>query len=177
MRLDDSSALPIVSAPPPPPQRSQLPLLVVGVIAAATLGSTIMYLAMRTKTPAAVVARDAAPPRSAVLASDAATDAAPPIDAASFQPTILVDAGTAIDAGETKPLDDILAASAAERYAEVVEKCLAAPSIAEHGAACTLAACHQHKLVEAKRWFQRVSNARRALVISTCRGLGIQFER
>ncbi len=173
MRLDDSTALPIVTGPPPP-QRSQLPLLLVGVVAAAALGSAIMYLAMRGKTPAAV-ARDAAiavvaPPP--VVDAAAARDAA--IDAPSFQPTILVDAGVAIDA-ETKPLDDILVASAAERYAEVVEKCLAAPSIADHGAACTLAACHQHKLVEAKRWFQRVSNARRTLVVSTCKGLGIQF--
>ncbi len=176
MRLDASSALPIVQGPlPPAPRRSQVPLLVTGIVAAAILGSAVMYLAMRGKTRVAIdaaVVPVAVPPPApdAAIPIDAPVV---PIDAAGFQPTILVDAGVPSDG---KPADEILAMFAAERYADVVERCLAAPSIAEHGAACTMSACRLHKSIEAKRWFARVSNARRTLVVTTCKGLGIQVE-
>jgi hypothetical protein len=170
MRLDASPSLPTV--PAPPRQRSQVPLLVTGVAAAAIIASIAMYFVMRQK-PAVVpapIAIAATPP------ADARIDAPVAIDA--FVPTVVVvaDAGAPLDAAEAKPADDLLAALAAERFSEVVDKCLAAPSIAEHGAACTLAACHLHKLVEVKRWFSRVSVARRALVVQTCKSFNIQVE-
>jgi len=148
-----------------------------------------MYLVMRNRV--VVVAPADGPPQVALAAPPTGDAAAPPtgeaavpppLDAPAFQPTILVDAGVPsdagarVDAGDARPADELLALFAAERFAEVVERCLAAASIADHGAACTLAACHQHKVAEAKRWFPRVSAARRNLVVTTCRGLGIQVE-
>jgi hypothetical protein len=170
MRLEASAELATVPAPPPAP-RSQLALLITGVVAAAIVASIVMYFVMRQKPvaaiPAAVTPIDA--PRVVAVAppADGAIDARPPIDA-------FVPMDASVDAPDAKPADEILAALAAERYAEVVDRCLAAPSIADHGAACTLAACHVHKIVDAKRWFSRVSNQRRSLVITTCRGLGVQ---
>ena len=189
MRLDASSALPLLPPlpPPEPRERSSLALVVIGVIATAVLASVVMYLVMRNRTAAVAPAdapRVALPTPSPVDAAapaplDAAAPAPPPIDAAAFQPTILVDAGAPpADApgGEAKPVDELLALFAADRFAEVVERCLAAPSIADHGAACTIAACRQHRPTEAKRWFARVSAARRNLVVTTCKGQGIQVE-
>lgn len=160
-----------------PRERGPLALVLVGVIAAAVLASIVMYLVMRNRAPVAAGPVDG--PRVAVAAPPPPVDAeASPVDAEAFQPTILVDAGAPpSDAAATaKPVDELLAAFAAERFAEVVERCLAAPSIADHGAACTMAACRQHKVPEARRWFARVSAARRTLVVTTCKGLGIQVE-
>ncbi|MDB4960936.1 MAG: hypothetical protein JWP01_935 [Myxococcales bacterium] len=112
-----------------------------------------------------------APAVDAAISNEAA-----PVDAAAVVvPAPPADAAVVVTTAPPTPSqrDQIAAAYAASRFADVVELCRA--SVGDSGPLCTVAACQRADVGRARTWLGRVSSSKRAAVIADCKAVGVDL--
>jgi serine/threonine protein kinase len=163
-----------------------VPAVIVGVVIGIVLG----FGGSNRKQTAAVAQDDRPMPAAGTTTMIATPQAAPtpsPIAQPEPQPTeptvakpanepaaaidMPDDTVAKVDMSEP-PKPDLFSLLKARSYAEVVSQCSASSrTVAQNATACTIAACRTKQTSKAKRWFDKVSAAKKASVVKECDGV------